>query len=193
MTSKYSLLNDRELMQLIQAGEVLAFDELYLRYSRPLLRYFTRMLNYDKEKAEDAFHDLFLKIAESPEKFDSSKSFKTWIYASAHNACKNYYKHTTIVKDAHEELQQTEGVFDENFLITAAAKMDGDTFRQTLGNVVEVLPLEKKTTFILRYQEDHPIAEIAEIMECTEGTVKSRIHYTLKILSEKLAIFNPIN
>jgi len=192
MTSKYSILTDGELMHFIQQGEVSAFDELYLRYSRPLLRYFTRMLNYDKEKAEDAFHDLFLKIVEKPEQFDKSKSFKTWIYSSAYNASKNYYKHIEIVKDALEEMKQTEDILDEKFLLTAAAKMDADSFKKSLANVVDALPLEKKTTFILRYQEDRSIVEIAEIMECTEGTVKSRIHYTLKTLSEKLTIYNPL-
>ena len=48
----------------------MAFDEIYGRYSRRLMVYFTRMLNFDKNLAEDALQDLFLKLAEHPEKFD---------------------------------------------------------------------------------------------------------------------------
>jgi len=186
-------MDDRELMHNLQQGNADAFDELYKRYSKPLLGYFTRMLNYDRQKAQDSLHDLFLKVIEKPQLFDTSKPFRSWIYTIAHNTCKNHYKHNEIVKEAQIEIKHTENMLDEKFLATAAAKMDAKDFKQALHQVLDSLSPDKKTTFILRYQEDKPIAEIAEIMDCSEGTVKSRIHYTIKILSEKLQIFNPEN
>jgi RNA polymerase sigma-70 factor (ECF subfamily) len=51
---------------------------------------------------------------------------------------------------------------------------------------LEELSPEKKEAFILRYQEEKSITEIAEIQDCPEGSVKSRIHYTLKLLEKKL-------
>jgi RNA polymerase sigma-70 factor (ECF subfamily) len=184
---------DQELMLHLKQGEALAFDELYLRYSKRLLGYFIRMLNFDKEMAQDSLHDVFFKIIEKPELFDRSRSFKTWIYTIAYNTCKNHYKHAGIVKEAHEELKATEDVLDERFFINTAAKIDSGDFKKALNDALTLLPADKKTTFILRYQEDNSISEIAEIMECSEGTVKSRIHYTLKILSDKLKIYNPLN
>jgi RNA polymerase sigma-70 factor (ECF subfamily) len=189
----YSTMADQELMFHLQRGETSAFDELYKRYSKPLLGYFVRMLNYDKPKAQDALHDLFMKVIEKPNLFDTSKPFRTWIYTIAYNNCKNHYKHSEIVKEAHQELKHTEDLLDERFFISAAAKMDAKEFKKALLDVLATLSHDKKTTFILRYQEDKPIAEIAEIMDCSEGTVKSRIHYTIKILAEKLQIFNPEN
>jgi RNA polymerase sigma-70 factor (ECF subfamily) len=186
-------MEDRLLMHHLQQGDAAAFDELYKRYSKPLLGYFIRMLNYDKPKAQDALHDLFLKVIEKPELFDTAKPFKSWIYTIAYNTCKNDYKHNDIVKEAQAELKHTEDVLDERFLLKAAARIDAKDFKLALVGVLETLPPEKKATFILRYQEDKPIAEIAEIMDCSEGTVKSRIHYTLNILSEKLTIYNPKN
>ena len=59
---KFSVLSDEELMLHLCNGEVLAFDEIYYRYSKRLLGYFIRMLNFDKGLAEDALQDLFLKI-----------------------------------------------------------------------------------------------------------------------------------
>jgi len=173
-------MTDQELMLHLQQGEASAFDELYLRYSKRLLGYFIRMLNFDKEKAQDSLHDVFLKIIERPELFDRTRSFKSWIYTIAYNTCKNHYKHT-------------EDILDEKFFISMAAKMDAMDFKRALNTELALLPVDKKTTFVLRYQEDRSINEIAEIMECSEGTVKSRIHYTLKILSEKLNIYNPLN
>lgn len=189
----YTLMEDRELMQHLQKGDKASFEELYKRYSKPMLGYFIRMLNYDKPKAQDALHDLFLKVIEKPHLFDASKPFRSWLYVIAYNNCKNHYKHNEIVKEAHAEMKHTEDVLDERFLVKAAAGIDGQDFKKALLAILETLPADKKSTFILRYQEDKPINEIAEIMDCSEGTVKSRIHYTLKLLSEKLNIYNPKN
>jgi RNA polymerase sigma-70 factor (ECF subfamily) len=192
-TSKFSLLSDEELMFCLSKGEVLAFDELYHRYSKRLLGYFIRMLNFDKNLAEDALQDLFLKIAEAPEKFDNSRSFKTWIFSVASNSCKNYYRHKKIVSESNDEIKYlTENVSDSAFILTAS-KMDAVMFRQMLEEVLNELPAEKKEAFILKYQEEKTIAEIALIQGCPEGSVKSRLHYTVKVLEEKLKIFKPIN
>ncbi|HTA82016.1 MAG TPA: RNA polymerase sigma factor, partial [Bacteroidia bacterium] len=187
--TKYSLMNDQELMFHLQQGEASAFDELYTRYSKRLLGYFIRMLNFDKEKAQDSLHDVFLKIIEKPEQFDRARSFKSWVFTIAYNTCKNHYKHDGVVKEAKDELKHTTDVLDEKFFISMAAKMDAVDFKKALNTELASLPVDKKTTFVLRYQEDYSINEIAEIMECSEGTVKSRIHYTLKILSEKLKVY----
>ncbi len=189
----YSLCSDEKLMLLLRGGEASAFDTLYARYSRKLLGYFVRMLNYDREKAQDALQDLFLKIVEHPEAFDSSRNFRPWVYALACNTCKNHYKHITRVKGVHEELRYVANELDERSFLKAAEKIDAIEFRKALDDVLEDLPLEKKTVFVLRFQEDHTLLEIAEITGASEGTVKSRLHYTLKILEERLKRFNPIN
>lgn len=190
---KFSLLSDEELMFFLSNGEELAFDELYERYSKRLLGYFIRMLNFDKELAEDALQDLFLKIAEAPEKFDKSRSFKTWIFSVASNSCKNYYRHKKIVSESKEEIKYiNESVNDSAFLNTAS-KIDAATFRKMLEEILNELSIEKKEAFILKYQEEKTIAEIALIQDCPEGSVKSRLHYTIKVLEEKLQIFKPVN
>lgn len=188
----FSIMEDRELMVYVQKGEASAFDEIYKRYSKPMFGYFVRMLNYDKQKAEDALHDLFLKVIEKPHLFDTTKPFRTWLYSIAYNNCKNQYKHNEIVREAHQEIKHTGDNLDEHFVTRAAANMDAKDFKRALTDALAELPHDKKATFVLRYQEDRSIAEIAELMDCSEGTVKSRIHYTIKILSEKLRIYNPL-
>jgi RNA polymerase sigma-70 factor (ECF subfamily) len=193
MKNDYSGCSDEELMLLLTRGEALAFDLLYARYSKRLLGYFIRMLNYDREKAQDALQDLFLKLVEQPDAFDASRRFRPWVYALAFNTCKNQYKYNTRVKEAKEELRYTGNDLDEGAFLKAAEKMDSVQFRNALDEVLNDLPMEKKTVFVLRYQEDHSILEIADITGCSEGTVKSRLHYTLKILEERLKIYNPVN
>ena len=188
---KFSIYSDEELMFYLSNGEELAFEELYNRYSKRLLGYFIRMLNFDKNLAEDALQDLFLKIAEAPEKFDKSRSFKTWIFSVASNSCKNYYRHKKVVSESVEEIKyMNESVSDMAFLNTAG-KMDAVLFRKRLDEVLNELAPEKKEAFILKYQEEKTIAEIAWIQNCPEGSVKSRLHYTIKVLEEKLKIFKP--
>ncbi len=191
--NKFSIYSDEELMIYIVKGEELAFDEIYQRYGKNLLGYFIRMLNFDKSLAEDALQDLFLKIAEAPEKFDSTRSFKTWIYSVASNSCKNYYRHKKIVIESQSEIKHLMGEVNENNFIKTAAKIDALNFRKMLEEVLNQLPAEKKEAFILKYQEEKTITEIAYIQNCPEGSVKSRLHYTIKILEEKLKIFNPKN
>ena len=190
---KFSVLSDEELMLHLCNGEVLAFDEIYYRYSKRLLGYFIRMLNFDKGLAEDALQDLFLKIAESPEKFDGSRSFKTWIFSVASNSCKNFYRHQKVVVNSKEELEYLVGNSNENEFIKAAARMDASEFRKMLEEALNEMAPEKKEAFLLKYQEDKSIADIAFIQNCPIGSVKSRLHYTLKTLEEKLKIFNPLN
>jgi RNA polymerase sigma-70 factor (ECF subfamily) len=187
----FSIYSDEVLMDFIMKGEVRAFDELYARYSKRLLVYFTRMLNFDKTIAEDALQDLFLKIAEVPERFDKSRSFKTWIFSIASNQCKNYYRHQKIVSESAEEIKYMNEHTNDQAFLKAASKMDAVLFRTMLDEVLNSIAVEKKEAFILKYQEEKTIAEIAWIQDCPEGSVKSRLHYTLKILEEKLHLFKP--
>ncbi|WP_317900227.1 RNA polymerase sigma factor [Aurantibacillus circumpalustris] len=189
---KFSISSDEELMFYLSSGEVLAFDELYTRYNKSMMMYFTRMLNFDKNLAEDALQDLFLKIAEFPEKFDCSRSFKTWIFSIASNTCKNFYRHKNIVTNSQIELYNTNTKVNESAFLNLANKIDGLEFRRMLEETLNELPPEKKEAFILKYQEEKTISEIAAIQDCPEGSVKSRLHYTLKILETKLNIFNPV-
>lgn len=189
--SPFGIYKDEELMLLICNGESKAFDELYYRYAKRLMVYFTRMLNFNKNTAKDALQDLFLKIAEAPEKFDRTRSFQTWVYTLASNTCKNYYRHQAVV-NKHAQTMVVEETIDSNQIYESLNKLDALVFNQMLQDVLNEMPPEKKEAFILKYQEEKTIIEIAEIQNCAEGTVKSRIFYTTKVLEEKLKLFNPI-
>jgi RNA polymerase sigma-70 factor (ECF subfamily) len=151
------------------------------------------MLNFDKELAEDALQDVFLKIAEAPDKFDTSRSFKTWIFSVASNSCKNYYRHKKIVSESKDEIIYENTSLTNDAFVNSVARMDAQLFRQRLEEVLNELSAEKKEAFILKYQEEKTIAEIALIQNCPEGSVKSRLYYTVKVLEEKLKVFKPIN
>jgi RNA polymerase sigma-70 factor (ECF subfamily) len=186
---KYKAFTDEELMQMIAKGDVMAFEELYDRYSKPMVNYFCRMLWKDREKAQDFMQDLFTKIVNRPDQYDSSRNFKTWLYSIANNMCKNEYRKQEVRKNTVKMTHENIKVYDES--PEKSRLMDAEVFNEMLDKELEELEEVQRSTFLMRFKMDLSIKEIAEIHQCSEGTVKSRIFYTLKKLSEKLKMFDP--
>ena len=181
---------DEQLMEAVQDGSAKAFEILYDRYSSALLNYFYKMLWQKREKAEDFMQDLFTKIAEKPNSFDTSRTFKTWLYSIANNMCKNEYRKQEVRKGTSNGLH--ENMATDNAHISIEKQIDGETFNTAMMAELAKLKETHKTAFILRYQKEMSLKEIAQVMECSEGTIKSRLFYTLKKLSENLQVYKPI-
>ena len=177
-------------MSLVIRRDKLAFEELYDRYSSLMLNYFYRMLWQDKEKAEDFMQDIFTKIIAKPENYNPERIFKTWLYSVANNMCKNEYKKQELRKSNNYKIHENEDLVDSsNGYIR---DIDKQTFNEILDKELDELKESNKTTFIFRFREDLSIKEIGKIMKCSEGTVKSRLFYTIKKLTPKLKMYNPI-
>lgn len=186
----YRSMTDEALMVAVGKGDKRAFDELYGRYSGPLMGYFMRMLWRDREKAEDFIHDLFAKIIRNPELFDTSRNFKTWVYSVANNMCKNEYKKQEIRKNTRNGLDSSYAVSDTN--MNVLTQVQDVQFRQEFERCLGNLDIKHRETFLLRHIEGLSIKEIAEALQINEGTVKSRIFYATKHLAESLKDFNPM-
>ena len=182
----YTSHSDEQLMELVRRGELPAFDELYGRYSKRLLYYFYKMLGQDQERAQDFLHDLFLKVVERPELFALDRKFSTWIFSIAHNMCKNEYRRLksrqTVDMEIDEMPAETEEILES---------IHNGEFARMLALELDTLDEDQRTTFLLRYREGLSLREISEIVGCPEGTVKSRLFYTVKKLGERLQQFNP--
>jgi len=178
---------DEELMLMISDGHERAFTVLYERYSRPMLRYFFRMLWKDESKAQDFLHDLFVKIIERPEYFDTTKKFSTWIYSVAHNMCKNEYR-----KQAFRQSVQSQIVTADTIESTAPAKIDAQHFASALERAMNHWVEDDKSLFVLRHELEMTFAEIGTILNCPEGTAKSRWFYLRKGLAEQLNGFQSL-
>jgi RNA polymerase sigma-70 factor, ECF subfamily len=183
----YTALADEKLMALVARKDSQAFDVLYSRYGRLMYNYFHRMLWKDREKARDFTQDLFSKLIQKTDSFDENRSFKTWFYSIAHNMCKNEYAKMEVRRSAHKDIiaHTDAGVYDHQ-------KMDREAFNQKLEEALTELDEVKRTTFELRFRQEMSIQEISDVMKCSEGTVKSRLFYTLKQLNEKLKVFEGI-
>ncbi len=185
-SKNYKQLSDEELMSKLTKGKQRAFDELYGRYAKRLNNYFYRMLYQDRNKADDFTQDLFLKVVEKPESFDCQRRFSTWLYTVAGNMCKNEYRKNqvrSIMQPLKDENPAADTDFDANF--------DRELFDKELLKAVDELQEQHRDCFLLRFQQELSIKEISKILDCPEGTVKSRIFYSLRKLKKSLQIFDP--
>jgi RNA polymerase sigma-70 factor (ECF subfamily) len=175
---------DATLMQAIARRQERAFAELYGRYNRQMHRYFFRMLGRDAARADDFTQELFLKIIEKPHLYDPARPFRTWLYALAANMCKNEYRRK---KPADTGWAETADMEIEGSDLPE--QLDRKLFESSLRLAIDTLGDTHRQCFVLRYQEELSVAEIAAILQCPEGTVKSRLHYALQKISERLTVF----
>lgn len=187
---QYKSMTDESLMTSISKGDKRAFDEVYARYSGPLLGYFIRMLWKDREKAEDFVHDLFAKIIRKPESFDVKRNFKTWLYSVANNMCKNEYKKQEVRKNTSSGLDSHYSLSDANSNVLF--EVQDMQFRNEFEQSLVDLDVKHSEVFKLRHIEGLSIREISEVIDISEGTVKSRLFYATKYLAKSLKDFNPI-
>ena len=190
LSRKLKACSDEDLMESVKVGKETAFDELYNRYSKRLLVYFYRMLGGNEEKAQDFLQDIFLKIIEKPHLFGSKNRFSSWVFTVANNMCKNEYRRLKVRNQVvnEKDLDFFPHPGENNFL---EKNLAGSEFKEVLLKELTKLDQFKQSTFLLRFQENLSIKEIGEILECSEGTVKSRLFYTTKHLARKLKAFNP--
>lgn len=190
LTKKYAVSSDEELMAYIIKGNHKAFEEIYKRYAACMLRFFYQHLYQDKDKAQDFLQDLFLKLIEKAQGYHPDKKFKIWLYVIAGNMCKNEYRKNQIRGHQVVDFDFNE-VVEDCAVIYLKDKFDRDLFNKMLLQELTKMDGVQSLTFALRYRDHLSIKEISEVMGCAEGTVKSRLFYTLRGLTSGLDIFNP--
>lgn len=161
------------------------FRTLYLEHGRRAQGFFMRMMGYDVQIARDMVQDLFTRIWEHRDNFRADASFTTWMFSIAYNMCKNEYRHREIVQAYQEHIMAT----------TTEIASDADTLeqqqqRQMLREAINALPDTQKPLFLLRYEEELTVPEIARITMLPEGTVKSRLLSALKSVKESMNKYN---
>lgn len=186
-SKEYDRLGDERLMELVVRGDEHAFGAIYDRYQGRLLNYFHRMLWHDRERARDMLQDLFTKLAQRPASYDPARPFQTWLFSVANNMCKNAYRHEEVVRAVAVHMRYE----DDRVHATNGVAVDHELFRGRLDDELDKLDPDQKATFVMRYHEDMAIKEIAAAFGISEGTVKSRLFYTIKKLAERMKEFDP--
>ena len=160
-----------------------ALEELHRRYSKRLLGYFIRMLNRDKDLAQDYVQELFLRLMEKKHLYDPEKKFYSWVFAIASNMCKTSYRHFGKTVSLHP-VSHDSGISDESLT-------EKNEFLNALQQALDELDHLHKDVFVLRYLEHFSLQEIATILEIQVGTVKSRLFNATRKMAARLHDFNP--
>ncbi len=179
-------LTDEELVNLYKRGETHAFRVLYERYRIPLFNFIFRLV-IDREKVEELFQEVFMRVVKSIDSYVPKAKFKTWLYTIARNLCIDLYRSRASAPTLYFSQPIVAGGDEksalENFIPNKKARDPENEafsgqFKVLLNEAIKVLPPEQKEVFLLRSLELQ-YNEIAEIVGAPENTVKSRMRYAL--------------
>lgn len=187
-------MSDREIDQLLveraQKGEKRAFELLFAKYQRKLARLLSRFIR-DAAEVEDVTQEAFIKAYRALPSFRGDSAFYTWLYRIGINTAKNYLvaqgrrapTSTEFDADEAESFEDGEQLRDNT---TPESVFVSKQIGETVNAAIEALPEELKTAIVLREIEGLSYEEIASIMECPIGTVRSRIFRAREAVAAKL-------
>lgn len=165
------------LVRSAQNGDRPAFETLYELYHQSVFRTAHRLLG-NRMRAEDMTQEVFVSIHQKLKSFDFNSAFKTWCYRITVNACydimrkhkrRSKYNKGLVEPDSFEsKLESSKNTIPDKIMNRKELSMLIDEKLQELNE-------DLKTTFVLREFEHLSYADIAAIMECSEGTVASRL------------------
>ena len=181
---------DQQLVERAQQGDKHAFELLVVKYQRKLGRLLSRFIRNPTE-VEDVAQEAFIKAYRALPSFRGDSAFYTWLYRIGINTAKNYLMSqgrrapTTTEFDSEEAegFEEAEQLRDNN---TPESQLMSRQIAETVNKAVESLPQELKTAITLREIEGLSYEEIAEMMNCPIGTVRSRIFRAREAIAEKL-------
>ena len=188
-------LDDTDLILQAQKGNENAFEELVYRYDRSVL---SIALKYtlNEDDAKDLYQEVFIRVYRGLKNFRFESEFSTWIYRITTNVCLSYKSkskdHLRVSINNNDDDEENE-IGEARELIYDGSSPEeitsGADIREIVDEAVESLSPKQKMTFILKHYEGYKIREIAEMLNCKEGTVKKYLFEALKNLRKKL---NPI-
>ena len=181
---------DQILVERVQQGDKQAFGLLVAKYQRRLMRLIARLVR-DPAEVEDVAQEAFIKAYRALPGFRGESAFYTWLYRIGINTAKNYLVSkgrrapTTTEFDSEEAENHDDGeqLRDNN---TPERLLMSKQIGATVNAAMEALPEDLKNAIVLREIDGMSYEEIAQIMDCPIGTVRSRIFRAREAISEKL-------
>lgn len=193
VTANHSAENreiDHELVLLAQRGDKRAFGLLVDKYQRKLARLLSRMVR-DQAEIEDIVQDTFIKAYRALPNFRGDSAFYTWLYRIGINTAKNYLvsmgRRPSVSTGVEiDDAENFEDADELRTMETPESSLMTKQIAQTVNDAVSNLPDDLRTAITLREIEGLSYEEIATVMNCPIGTVRSRIFRARDMISLKL-------
>jgi RNA polymerase sigma-70 factor (ECF subfamily) len=181
---------DQALVERVQRGDKQAFGLLVTKYQRKLARLLSRLIR-DPAEVEDVAQEAFIKAYRALPSFRGDSAFYTWLYRIGINAAKNYLVSQGRRAPTSTEFDSEEAeTFDSGELLrdmnTPEHLLATRQIGETVNQAMDALPEELRTAIMLRELDGLSYEEIAEVMGCPIGTVRSRIFRAREAVAEKL-------
>ena len=179
---------DQQLVQRAQRGDLRAFDLLVLKYQGRIAALVSRYIA-DAGEVEDVTQEAFIKAYRALSKFRGDSAFYTWLYRIAANAAKNHLVAKGRRPGADATIEDAE-VFDDGGLVSETSSPEamamGDELAAVVEQALQSLPEELRAALTLRELEGLSYDDIAEVLGCPVGTVRSRIFRAREAIDEQV-------
>lgn len=178
------LISDEELMERCSNGDMVAFELIMLRYKDAIFN-FTYHFLADYHRAEDISQETFLRVLKNSGKYKSRDRFKTWLYRIAANLCKNELRNTKRHKTLSLEDSALEIENLSSYIYSSPDKSyEKKEISRLVKRLIEALPEDQRMAIVMREYQDLSYEEIASVLKCSLGAVKSKIHRARQNIKE---------
>lgn len=161
-----------------QLGEQAAFEDLIREFEQPLL-YYTAKLVGDQNQAFDVLQETWLRAFRQIRRLSQPASLRTWLYRMAHGLAIDRVRQDRSRRRVEQSKAET---LDEAAEEPAFGPHDVAAVHRALDEI----DVAHREVLVLQFLEDMSIAEIAAVLDCPPGTVKSRLHYAKRALRTAL-------
>lgn len=174
--------NDPELIQRFKNGDITGFNEIVRKYQQQVYWVIRKMVQ-DHDEADDITQEVFIKVHSALKDFREESNLFTWLYRIATNYSINHLKKTKVrntvsVELVAEPIESNDKGADE--------EIDEERKRQYLMEAIETLPAQQRAVFNMRYYDQLPYDEIAEILGKSTGGIKANYFHAVKKLGDYL-------
>lgn len=181
---------DQQLVERVQKGDKRAFDLLVLKYQHKIAGLISRYI-HDSHEVLDVSQEAFIKAYRAMGRFRGDSAFYTWLYRIAINTAKNH-----LVSKSRRPPDTDVEVGDAEYFESSSRLRDIDSpeqemykseLEQTVFRAIEQLPEDLRTAVTLREFDAMSYEEIAEVMQCPVGTVRSRIFRAREAIDKQIS------
>lgn len=185
---------ESQLIKNAQSGDIRAFEELVYKYDSKVLSLALRYTG-NEDDAKDLYQEVFIRVFKGIKNFQFNSEFSTWLFRVTMNVCfsfksrdkSKYNVPIAAGEDDDENIRSLDIIDSEHSPEVLTTSSD---LGHIIKNAVNTLSPKQKMTFTLKHYEGFKIREIADMMNCNEGTVKKYLFDAVRNLRKKLSFVN---